>query len=320
MKVLLGPNPMGIERALPEFREAHPGATFEHCTAQADLAEAIADADVYVGWLNAEVFEAAGQLKWVQSPSSGVNAFLDIPGFIESDVLLPSASGTHGACLGESALGMILAFTRGIRASILSQQRHEWQNRAIRPTMVELTGSTLGIVGFGAVGRALAKRARAFDVRILATDCYPVDRPDYVAELWPADRLPDLLRQSDYVVVTVPYTPLTVGLIGRAELALMRPGAMLIGISRGGIIDQAALADALHEGRLAAAALDVCTPEPLPADNELWDIENLLLSAHIAGGTQFEGAYIIDILRENLGRFFRGAFPLRNQVDKERWF
>jgi phosphoglycerate dehydrogenase-like enzyme len=100
----------------------------------------------------------------------------------------------------------------------------------------------------------------------------------------------------------------------------MPPGATLVGISRGGIIDQDALVDALREGRLAAAALDVCKPEPLPAEDALWDTENLLLSAHIAGGTQFEGAYIIDILRENLGRFLRGERPLRNQVVKERWF
>jgi len=320
MKVLVGPNPMGLERALPEFREAYPEATFEHCAAQADLVDAIADAEVYAGWLNADVFAAAGQLKWVQSPSSGVNYFLQIPGFIESDVLLTSASGTHGACLAESALGMIFAFTRGLRASILSQKQHEWKNGSIRPTMVELTGSTLGIVGFGAVGRALAKRAQAFDMRIVATDACPGDKPDYVAELWEADRLGDLLRQSDYVVVTVPYAPQTDGLIGAAELSLMSPSAMLVGISRGGIIDQVALADALREGRLAAAALDVCKPEPLPADDPLWDVENLLLSAHIAGGTQFEGAHVTDILRENLGRFLRGELPLRNQVDKDRWF
>ncbi|MBN1640026.1 MAG: D-2-hydroxyacid dehydrogenase [Anaerolineae bacterium] len=320
MKVLVGPNPMGLEQALPELREKYPQVTFAHCTTQAGLVAAIADADVYVGWLSPESFAAARQLKWVQSPSSGVNHFLDIPGFIASDVLLTSASGTHGACLAESALGMILAFTRGIRASILAQQRHAWQNGAIRPTMVELTGSTLGIVGFGAVGRALAKRAQAFDLRILATDACPVDKPEYVAELWAPDRLPDLLRSSDYVVVTVPYTPQTVGMIGARELSLMSPHAMLVGISRGGIIDQVALAEALQKGRLAAAALDVCTPEPLPPDDPLWDVDNLLLSAHIAGGTQFEGPYILEILRENLGRFFRGVRPLRNQVDKERWF
>jgi phosphoglycerate dehydrogenase-like enzyme len=175
-------------------------------------------------------------------------------------------------------------------------------------------------VGFGAVGRALARRAHAFDMRIVATDMYPLNKPEYVEALWGPERLHDLLQQSDYVVVTVPYTPSNVGLIGVQELALMSPQAILVGISRGGIIEQAALARALREGRLRAAALDVCTPEPLLKDDELWDLDNLFLSAHIAGGTQLEGAHIIEILRENLDRFLRQDLPLRNQVDQSRWF
>jgi phosphoglycerate dehydrogenase-like enzyme len=235
-------------------------------------------------------------------------------------VLLTSASGTHGACLAESALAMILAFTRGIKDCVLAQQSHTWAIRSIRPKLVEFTGSTMGIIGLGSVGRALAKRAQAFDLRVVAVDMYPVDKPDYVDALRGIEYLDDLLRESDYVVVTVPYTPQTVGMLGAEQLALMKPSAMLVGISRGGIIDQDALADALKEGRLAAAALDVFKPEPLPEDSELWDLENLLITPHTAGGTQFEGKYILDIFRENLGRFLRGDLPLRNQVDKERWF
>ncbi|MBN1580401.1 MAG: D-2-hydroxyacid dehydrogenase, partial [Anaerolineae bacterium] len=181
-------------------------------------------------------------------------------------------------------------------------------------------GSTMGIVGFGAVGRALAARAQAFEMRIIALDLYPTNKPDTVSELWGLDRLEDLLRESDYVVVTVPYTPQTQGMLGAEQLALMKPGAMLVGISRGGIIDQAALAQMLRDGRLAAAALDVFKPEPLPADSELWDLDNLLMTPHIAGGTQFEGRYILDIFRENLKRFLDGDLPLRNQVNKQLGF
>jgi phosphoglycerate dehydrogenase-like enzyme len=109
-------------------------------------------------------------------------------------------------------------------------------------------------------------------------------------------------------------------MIGAEQLALMKPSAMLVGISRGGIIDQVALAEALREKRLAAAALDVFEPEPLPADNELWEIDNLLIMPHVAGGTQFETQYILGIFRENLERFLRGDLPLRNQIDKQRGF
>jgi phosphoglycerate dehydrogenase-like enzyme len=263
---------------------------------------------------------AAKRLKWVQSPSSGINYYLAIPEFVESGVLLTSASGTHGACLAESAMGMIFAFTRGIRDCVLAQQERSWAIRKVRPKLVELTGSTMGIVGLGKVGRALAKRAYAFDMRIIAVDLYPIDKPDCVSELWGIERLDDLLRESDYVVVTVPYTPRTVGMLGAEQLAAMKPNAVLVGISRGGIIDQEALAQALRQGRLAAAALDVFQPEPLPTESELWDLENLLITPHTAGGTQFEARYILEIFGENLGRFLSGDLPLRNQVDKERGF
>ncbi|HUT21232.1 MAG TPA: D-2-hydroxyacid dehydrogenase [Anaerolineae bacterium] len=320
MKVLIGPNWMGLENGLPDLRDRYGNTTFEHCADRAELAEAIADAEVYVGWLDADAFSRAKRLRWIQSPSSGVNYYLAIPELVESDVLLTSASGTHAACLAESTFGMILAFTRGIRDAVLYQQQHEWAGRAIRPKLVELMGSTMGIVGLGRVGCALAERARAFGMRVLAVDLYSDHKPDCVDELSHIDRLDELLRASDYAVVTVPYTANTEGMIGAEELALMKPSAMLVGISRGGIIDQAALGEALREGRLAAAALDVTRPEPLPADSELWDVENLLIMPHVAGGTQFEGQYVLEIFAENLGRLLRGDLPLRNQVDKGRGF
>jgi phosphoglycerate dehydrogenase-like enzyme len=320
MKVLIGPNGMGLERGLPELQHGYPWVTFEHCADRAEVGAAIVDAEVYVGWLDGDTFAKAQRLRWVQSPSSGVNHYLAIPELVESDVLLTSASGTHAACLAESTLGMILAFTRGIRDAVFYQQKHEWAGRAIRPKLVELTGSTMGIVGLGSVGCALAKRAQAFGMQVIAVDLYTDDKPECVEDLSHVERLDELLRASDYVVVTVPYTAETEAMIGADQLSLMKPGAMLVGISRGGIIDQEALAEALREGRLAAAALDVTRPEPLPADNDLWEVKNLLIMPHVAGGTQFEGQHVLQILTENLERFLRGELPLRNQVDKARGF
>jgi len=320
MKVLIGYNPMGLERAIPELKAKYPELEFAHCAKREDTIEMIGDADIYVGWLNREVFLAAKKLKWVQSPSSGINYYLAIPEFVESDVLLTSARGTHGACLAESALAMILAFTRGIRAAILKQQTHEWALREIRPSLVELTKSTLGIIGFGTVGRELARKAQVFDMQIIAVDLYPQNKPEYVKELWGLDRLDDLLRTADYVVVTVPYTPETENMLGEREIGLMKEGAFLVGISRGKIINEQALAQALRNGPLRGAALDVFAQEPLPSDSELWDIDNLLITPHIAGGTQFERDHILEIFDENLGRFLRGEFPLRNQIDKRRGF
>jgi len=320
VKVLVGPNGMKLETAIPDLKKAYPQHEFVHCPDQAALPGAIVDAEVYIGWLNRDIFLAASKLKWIQSPSSGIDHYLTIPELVASSVLLTSARGTHGACLAESVLGMILAFTRGIRDSVLRQREHHWGIRELRPKLVELTNSTMGIIGFGVVGRALARRAQAFDMRIIATDLYPGDKPDYVSALWGLDRLDDLLRESDYVVVTVPRTPQTRNMLGAQQLALIKPTAMLVGISRGGIIDQVALAQALREKRLAAAALDVFEPEPLPADNELWDLDNLLITPHMAGGTQFEGQYVLEIFAENLGCFVRGDLPLRNQIDKQQGF
>ena len=320
MKVLVGSNPMGVEDAIPDLEKKYPEVEFVHHVKREDLPDSIANADVYLGWLSRDLFLAAKKLRWIQSPSSGTNNYMAIPEIVESDVLVTSASGTHGACLAESVLGMIFAFTRGIRASIAHQQQCSWGAGGARSKMVELTDSAMGIIGFGTVGRALAKRAQAFDMRIMAVDLYPANKPDYVSELWDMNRLHDLLSESDYAVVTVPYTPQTDGMIGAEQLALMKPSAMLVGISRGRIIDQEALAQALRGDRLAAAALDVCHPEPLPPESELWKLENLLITPHIAGGTQFEGKHIVDIFSENLGRLLRDDLPLRNQVDKQKGF
>ncbi len=317
MKVLIGPNWMGLENYLDDLRAEFPDIEFTHWPERETLEEAIGDVDIYVGWINRDIFMAAQELKWIQSPSSGANYYVAIPEIVDSDVLLTSAVGTHSACLAESVFAMYLAFTRGIREFVLRQQKHEWSLREMRGQLCELTRSTMGLVGFGSVGRATAVRAAAFGMRVLAVDAYPEVKPEHVEALWGVDKLDDLLAQSNVVVVTVPYTPDTDHMIGEEEIAKMKPGSYLIGISRGKIIDEDALVAALRSGHLAGAALDVFAQEPLPPDSELWDVENLLITPHAAGGTQYEGEYVMAIFRENLRRFLNDDLPLRNQVDKQ---
>jgi phosphoglycerate dehydrogenase-like enzyme len=320
MKVLIGGNPMGLEKAIPDLSKKYPQVEFEYYPSRDIPHDVFATADVYVGWLNRDLYLAGKNLKWIQSPSSGVNYYTAIPELVASDVLLTSASGTHGACLAESVFGMIFAFTRHIKDFPAKQKAHEWSLPQYRPTMCELTGSTMGIIGFGRVGRAVAKRAVAFDMKVVAVDMFPGSKPDDVEAVWGLDKLNDLLAKSDYVVVTVPFTPETDNMLDTAQIALMKPTAMLIGISRGHIINEKALIAALKNKTIAYAALDVFDKEPLPADSELWDLDNLYISPHAAGGTQLEGQYIIEILDENIGRFLRGELPLRNQVDKNLGF
>ncbi len=320
MKVLIGASLMGLERAIPDLQAKYPDAGFAYCEKREALPAMIADADVYMGNLDREAFLAAKELKWLQAPSSGVNNYLTIPELVAGNVILTSATGTHAACLADSVFGMILAFTRCIKDFVVKQQKHEWAFQQFRPQMLELTGSTMGIIGLGAVGRAVARRAVAFGMRVIAVDLLSLEKPVTVEALWRPERLHDVLAVSDYVVVTVPYTAQTDGMIGAAEIAQMKPDALLVGISRGRIIDEAALIAALKSGHVRGAALDVFAQEPLPPDSELWDMPNVLITPHAAGGTQFEADYILDIFRENLDRFLRGELPLRNQVDKQRGF
>ncbi len=317
MKVLVGQNPMGLEKGIPALQAQFPECQFVHCPDRGEwLARELADADIYMGWLNRDLFLAAPKLKWIQSPSSGVNFYLDIPELTNGDVLLTSASGTHGAAVADSAMGMILAITRGIRPAILDQASNVWNPGPIRSTLLELTDLTVGIIGLGAIGRAFAQRVKAFDTHVIAVDLNPNATSPHVDRVQGLDKLDDLLAESDIVVVLVPYTSQTQNMIGAAQLAKMKPTALLVPMSRGGIVDQDALVDALKSGTIAGAAMDVFYPEPLPIDHELWKMPNVLVAPHIAGGTQHEGKYVLNIFTENLGRFLRNERPLRNQVDK----
>jgi phosphoglycerate dehydrogenase-like enzyme len=321
MKVLVGQNPMGLENGIPALQEQYPSIRFVHCTDRgAELMREIADADIYMGWLNRDIFLAAPNLKWIQSPSSGVNYYLDVPELLKGDVVLTSASGTHAAAVADSTMGMILAVTRGIRPAIVDQVNKVWNPTAIRPTLIELTGSTVGIIGLGAIGRAFAQRVKAFDTRVIAVDLNPNAVSPHVERVEGLDKLDALLAESDFVVILVPFTAQTENMIGAAQLAKMKPTAWLVPMSRGGIVDQDALVAALKKGQIAGVASDVFRPEPLPADSELWTLPNALVAPHIAGGTQLEGKYVLEIFTENLARYLRNERPLRNQVNKQAGF
>jgi phosphoglycerate dehydrogenase-like enzyme len=224
--------------------------------------------------------------------------------------------------MAETVLGMILHFARGLDYAVAAQRRGEWDSASFeRPHhgIREVGGATLGVIGYGGVGRAVARRAHALGMSVLALRRQP--RPDDGAEVAEVagivqgdDGLRRILEESDVVVLTVPSTPQTRGLIGAAELARMRPGAVLINVARGDIVDERALAEALRQRRLRGAGLDVFASEPLPADSPLWRLENVLITPHVSATTprfwDREAALILD----NLARYLAGE-PLRNVVD-----
>src|SRR5215208_3096645 len=277
-----------------------------------ELSTEIRDADVLYGFPTADLLRAAKSLRWIQSPSAGVNYLQDLPELVESEIVLTNTRGAHGPSIGEHTFALLFALTRHIPESIRAQ-------RELYRTSREMRGLTMGIVGYGAIGRGVAQRARGFDMEVLAVDPHPEPGAPFVVETWDMERLPDLLEQSDVVVVAAPLTAQSYHLIDANALALMKSDAYLIIVSRGGIVDEDALADALHVGRMAGAGIDVTEVEPLPSESRLWDAPNVVITPHTAGDSSEKERRCVEILRENLLRFAQGE-TLLNVVDKRRGY
>jgi phosphoglycerate dehydrogenase-like enzyme len=184
---------------------------------------------------------------------------------------------------------------------------------------LHLSDCTLGIVGLGAIGGEIARRAKAFGMRVLAVDPVRTDKPEGVESLWPLERLTDLLGHSDFVVIAAPHTPRTAGMFDRATIQRMKRSAYLINIGRGVIVKLDDLCEALAAGEIAGAALDVFEQEPLPAEHSLWSFENVLITPHVAACSVHIAERHLEVLLDNIRRFVAGQ-PLRNLVSKEDWF
>lgn len=240
------------------------------------------------------------------------------PQMIASPVIISNAATVHAIPVGEHAWSLILALARRIPSAVRAQHRQEWAAEAIwdeRPRPFEVGGRTIGIVGFGAIGREVAKAARGFGMRVLAVKRHPDRGAEQADEVAGLDRLHGALGASDVVVIALPDTAETRGLIGAKEIAAMKPGALLINVSRGSVIDESELNRALRSGHLGGAGLDVTAVEPLPAESPLWTAPNLLLTPHLASATERLWPRHYDLLADNVQRYLSGQ-PLRNPVDK----
>ena len=295
-----------------------PGVSAVRCQ-EAEIADHAGDIDVFFGKPSADILRVAPNLKWIQASSAGVEFVANIPELAASDVVLTNTRGAHGPSIGEHTMALLLALTRQLPASLDQQRAHIWDRSVLYRTAREVGGMTMGIIGFGALGRGIAQRAQAMDMKLLAVDAQAIDGTPFVEDVWPVSQLDDLLAQSDVVVVATPLTAQTRHLLGAEQLARMKPDAYLIVVSRGGIVDEVALADALRNGRLAGAGLDVTDVEPLPADHPLWDVPNLILTPHTAGASARKERRVVEIFCENLERYQRGE-PLLNVVDKTRGY
>jgi phosphoglycerate dehydrogenase-like enzyme len=278
--------------------------------------------------------KSAAQLKWVQFHYAGIDFALENPLFKKPDIQFTNLSGAASPQIAEYCLGLLIAQGHHMAAVIKNMARAEWPaDRWHRFTPRELRDSTVGIVGYGSIGRELARLLLPFNCTILAAKkdaMHPQDEGytpiglgdpdgDFFTRLYPIQALHSMLKECDFLVVCVPLTPATRGLIGKKELDSIKQGAYLVDVSRGGVVDVNALKEAIEDGQLAGAALDVFAEEPLPPNNPLWQLPNTIISPHIAGVSPQYKQRAIELFVVNLQRYVDGD-PLFNRFDPERGY
>ena len=301
----------------PTFAARKTGISHNQAWTPAELTEQISEADVLVvsGFWDNHLLTQAPKLKYVQSIGAGYDQF-PLDTLREKGIRLANASGVNRNAVSEHTMAHILAFARQIHTGRDNQHKHYWRGMIsdVSQREDELGGKTLLIVGLGSIGSRLAKLAKAFEMRVIATKRNPATGPGQADEVHGADELPRLLPQADFVALTCPLTPQTKNLVNTEYLALMKPSAYLINMARGGCVDEPAMLAALQNGTIAGAGIDHFWDEPLPADSPFWDLENILITPHTAGETRMYEENVLDILLENLGRLWRGDNKLYNQI------
>ncbi len=270
-----------------------------------------ADADL----LTSEFLEAAPDLRWAQSWSAGVERYIAIPQMMSrGEVVLTNMKGAYGPVIAEHVFAMILSRTRNLPHYLDAGRQGDW-SRGPGDAMTSLQGSTMLVVGLGGIGSEIAMRADAFNMRVLATARTERPPPPYVDVLGTAADLDDLLPQADVVVLAVPLTAETRGMMNRRTIRRMKEGAWIVNIARGAVVDTDALVDALDTGKIGAAFLDVTDPEPLPEGHTLWNRPNVLITPHVAARAELSAERRQALIVENMRRFSSGE-RLLNVVDK----
>lgn len=333
MKFVIHP---AVEPArLVQIRAAAGELEVANAASEAEALGVMPDAAAFFGKITPTLLAAAPQLSWVQSPTASLEHYL-FAELIAHPCVLTNMRGLFSDVIADQVLGYVLCFARNLHLYVRQQLNAHWQpiggeservSFATGPGVVNgidrahlhLADCTLGIVGLGAIGSEIARRGRAFDMRIVAVDPVRTEAPEGVAALWKPDQLSKLLATGDFVVIAAPHTPQTEKLFRRPQFQQMKRSAYLINIGRGAIVDLADLTAALETGEIAGAALDVFETEPLPATHPLWQMPNVILTPHVAGYSPRIAERHLGVLLDNIRRFRNGQ-PLRNVVNKTAWF
>ncbi len=280
---------------------------------------ALSGAEVLFAWgLARRHVDKAEALRWLHTPLAGVDRVLN-PELVKSAIRVTSSRGVNSVAVAEHFLALLLALTRGVADAVRAQAEKRWAQEALygrTPPLVELPGKLLGVLGLGDIGREIARRGRALGMTVWGLTRTTRPKPDYVERLLAAGKEEILLRNSDVLVLALPLTPATQGLIGERQLKRMKPSALLINIGRGELVQESALVRALREGWIVGAGLDVFAGEPLPAASPLWGFPNVVLTPHVAGTHPDYMARSADLFLKNLKRYFASE-PLLNEVDKQ---
>ena len=302
---------------ISRLRRDFPAHTFLHASNEAETRQLLPRADaMFSSEIDPPQLALASRLKWIHSPAAGVGGML-FPEMLGSPVIITNSRGVSADTMAEHTLGVTLALYRNLPLAVVRQQQHVWaQDEISARGNRTIAGTHVLVVGLGAIGSAIARRMTALGAHVSGIR-RRAGGPgvEGVADVATADKLSSLLPRADIVVISAPHTGETKGLIGRDELAAMKRDAVLVNVSRGRLVDEAALAAALQEGRLAGAALDVFEREPLPDDSPLWDLPNVLITPHTSGFRPDHWDVMTDLFAENLRRY-DGDQPLLNVIDK----
>ncbi len=319
MKILTSVVPDGVWVLPPEqverLRQQFPDVTIVDAPARDERLRELPDADIaFLSRLTPDEFAVAERLQWIQSPAAGVGGLL-FPALRESPVVVTNARGLHGDPIAEHVVAVTIVLFRQIHLAIRRQAAHVWRQEGL-PAFQPMLGRCMGIVGLGAIGGAVADKAAALGMRVIAVRRRAgAARPLSVSAVYPVDQLDRLLEEADVVVLAAPLTAETGGLIGGAELRRMKPNAILVNVARGRLVREEELVSELMKGTIAGAALDVFEHEPLDPDSRLWELPNVVITPHTSAFRSDYWKVAVDMFADNLRRYLRGA-ALRNVVDK----
>lgn len=301
-----------------QLQERFPQLTVVHPATPEELLLELRDAEIAVGsTLPPQELARAPRLKWVHSPAAAVHQFM-VPEFIASPAQLTNGREVFGATVAEHVIALMFALARQLPTCARFQAQRVWGQQLLWNAQTQprtVACATLGLVGIGAIGSAVAQRAKALGMKVLAMRAHPEKPAENVTAVYAPSEISEFLSQSDFVVLAAPVTPQSRHLIGSDALAQMKPTAFLINVGRGALADEVALAKALQANQIAGAALDVFDEEPLPPDSPLWALENVLVTPHCAGFIENLWERHLDEISANLRRYLAGQ-PLTSLVNK----